>query len=174
MSRCAVLLRGINVGRNNRLAMAHLRAVLEGLGCRDVTTYLQSGNALVDADPEGLAARVEQALPLPVRVVVVPAAGLHAAVSGCPWPERARAAPKLVHVTYLDRELTADELAPLVGVHGGDELAAGERVLWSSYATSSLDSPLTKVVDRARLAVVMTTRNWTTATRLAELAGPAG
>jgi len=169
MSRCAVLLRGINVGRNNRLAMADLRAVLEGVGCRDVTTYLQSGNALVDADPEGLAVRVEQAL-LPVRVVVVSADGLRAAVSGCPWPDRAEAAPKLVHVTYLDRDLTDDELAPLVGLHGGDELAAGERVLWSSYATSPLDSPLTKLTSRPVPGVVMTTRNWTTATRLAELA----
>ena len=173
MSRCAVLLRGINVGRHNRLAMADLRAVLEGVGCRDVSTYLQSGNALVDADPEGLAARVEQALPLPVRVVVVPAAGLRAAVSGCPWPDRAAAAPKLVHVTYLDRELTAGELAPLVGVHGGDELVAGERVLWSSYATSPLDSPLAKVLGRPVPGVVMTARNWTTATRLAELVAPA-
>ena len=165
-----MLLRGINVGRNNRLAMADLREVLEGVGCRDVTTYLQSGNALVDADPEGLAARVEAALPLPVRVVVVPAAGLAAAVAGCPWREHAEAAPKLVHVTYLDRDPAPQDLAPLVGVHGDDELVAGPRVLWSRYTSSSLDSPLNKVLGRAGLDVVMTARNWTTATRLAELA----
>jgi len=170
VTRCAVLLRGINVGRGNRLAMSDLRAVLEGLGCRDVATYLQSGNAVVDADPEGLAARVEAALPLAVRVLVLPAPELSAAVAGCPWPERAAAHPKLVHVTYLERALTPQELAPLVGQHGGDELAAGERVLYSSYAVSSLDSPLATLLGRSRLDVVMTTRNWTTATRLAELA----
>jgi len=165
-----VLLRGINVGRNNRLAMADLRAVLEGVGCRQVTTYLQSGNAVVDADPDGLAARVEAALPLPVRVVVVPAAGLVAAVEGCPWREHAGAAPKLVHVTYLDAEPAAERLTPLLGRHGDDELAAGPCVLWSRYTVSSLDSPVAEVLVRARLDVVMTTRNWSTATRLAQLA----
>ena len=171
MRRCAVLLRGINVGRNNRLAMADLRAVLEGVGCRDVTTYLQSGNAVVEAGTQGLAARVEAALPLPVRVVVVPAARLAATVAGCPWPDRADAAPKLVHVTYLDRDLTPDELAPLVGSHGEDELVAGDRVLYQRYAASSLDSPLAKLLARPRPDVVLTARNWTTVTRLAVLAG---
>ena len=55
------LLRGINVGRANRIGMADLRAVYEGLGCRDVTTYVQSGNViLVSTDaPVEVSRRVE-------------------------------------------------------------------------------------------------------------------
>ena len=164
-----MLLRGINVGRGNRLAMADLRAVLQDLGCEDVSTYLNSGNALVTAEPEGLAARVEAALPLRVRVVVFAAHELAEAVDACPWRERAEASPKLVHVGYLDRQPTSDELAPLGTHHGDDELAVGPRVLYLSYASSSVDSPLGKAFARARLDLVVTTRNWTTATRLVEL-----
>ncbi|HVL98933.1 MAG TPA: DUF1697 domain-containing protein [Egibacteraceae bacterium] len=37
------LLRGINVGGHRRVRMADLRALLDALGLRDTTTYLQSG-----------------------------------------------------------------------------------------------------------------------------------
>jgi uncharacterized protein (DUF1697 family) len=167
--RCAVLLRGINVGKGNRLAMADLRAVLEGLGCEDVSTYLNSGNAVVTADPDGIAERVEAALPLPVRVVVFTADELAEAVAGCPWPDRAKASPKLVHVGYLDRQPSTEEVARLGSRHGDDEVAVGPRVLYLSYATSSVRSPLERALAAARLDVVMTTRNWTTATKLVEL-----
>jgi uncharacterized protein (DUF1697 family) len=171
VERCAVLLRGINVGKGNRLAMADLRAVLEDVGCQDVTTHLNSGNALVTADPVGLAGRVEAALPLAVSVVVFTAPELAAAVQGCPWPERAAADPKLVHVGYLDRQPSPAALEALGMRHGDDELAVGPRVLYQSYASSSVDSPLAKALAKAQLGVVITTRNWRTATRLVELAG---
>jgi len=37
------LLRGVNVGGNGKVKMDELRAVCEGLGLRDVRTYIQSG-----------------------------------------------------------------------------------------------------------------------------------
>src|SRR5688572_14766042 len=40
------LLRGINVGKNKRVAMADLRAVIEYLGYADARTLLNSGNAV--------------------------------------------------------------------------------------------------------------------------------
>ncbi|MFM2356556.1 MAG: hypothetical protein RLZZ528_2292, partial [Pseudomonadota bacterium] len=51
MGTCVLLLRGVNVGgAGTRLAMADLRGVLGGLGCRDVATYIQSGNAVLRSD----------------------------------------------------------------------------------------------------------------------------
>jgi len=40
------MLRGINVGGRNRVAMPELRAVVESLGYGDVRTYVQSGNVV--------------------------------------------------------------------------------------------------------------------------------
>ena len=168
-TRCAVLLRGINVGRGNRLPMADLRAALEGVGCTEVSTYLQSGNALVTADPAGLAERVAQALPLPVPVVVFTAVELADVVEQCPWRERADAEPKQVHVAYLDRLPDPDRLAAL-SWEGEDQLAVGPRVLYQSYRGPSVDSPLAVLLGKAPvlrgLGVTLTARNWRTAVEL--------
>ena len=64
MTRYAVLLRGINVGRAHRIAMADLRELLTAEGHAGVATLLQSGNVVLDSDrPAGeLVPSVEQAL----------------------------------------------------------------------------------------------------------------
>lgn len=54
----ALLLRGVNVGAKTRLAMADLRAALESAGFEDVSTYLQSGNAVVSVPGRSSAAKV--------------------------------------------------------------------------------------------------------------------
>ena len=46
MTRYAALLRGINVGGNNVIRMADLKASFEAMGLRDVGTYIQSGNVV--------------------------------------------------------------------------------------------------------------------------------
>jgi uncharacterized protein (DUF1697 family) len=43
--RYVALLRGINVGGNRPVEMKRLKGVFEALGCTDVATYLNSGNA---------------------------------------------------------------------------------------------------------------------------------
>ncbi len=47
--RWVALLRGINVGGNNIIPMADLRACVSALGFTGVATYIQSGNVLFDA-----------------------------------------------------------------------------------------------------------------------------
>jgi uncharacterized protein (DUF1697 family) len=46
MSSWALLLRAVNLGPRNKLAMADLRALLSDLGHEDVRTFLNSGNAV--------------------------------------------------------------------------------------------------------------------------------
>lgn len=55
------LLRGINVGGRNRVAMDDLRELVSGLGHSDVSTYIQSGNVLFSADGAGRAEGAEGA-----------------------------------------------------------------------------------------------------------------
>ena len=43
------LLRGINVGGNNRVAMPELRACFERAGFSNVSTYINSGNVIFDS-----------------------------------------------------------------------------------------------------------------------------
>ena len=55
--RQIVLLRGVNVGGRNKLAMPALREALEAAGMENVLTYVQSGNVVLDsaAKPDALA-----------------------------------------------------------------------------------------------------------------------
>lgn len=171
LRRCVVLLRGVNVGRGNRLAMDELRAAVERAGGSAVSTYVNSGNAVATAEPEGLAERVERELPLAVRVVVRTADELRAVVDRCPFSERAEVEPKHVHVAFLGGDPAPAALAALGTGTGGDALAVGPRVLYLSYAGRSIDSELAHALSRADLGVVVTVRNWTTVTRLVALTG---
>ena len=80
MTECVALIRGINVGRAKRIAMAELRDIFVGLGHQNVRTLLNSGNVLFEcARPTALAAIVHEN-PLP-RIAVDPARHLVAFVA---------------------------------------------------------------------------------------------
>src|SRR4051794_13265482 len=93
MTPYLVLLRGINVGGKNKVSMAELRSVLEGLGFSNVSTYIASGNVLLDSDLSAaeVAAKIEDALPKAfkldaelIRVLALSAADLEAVVDRRP------------------------------------------------------------------------------------------
>ena len=171
MPRNVVLLRGVNVGKHNRIAMGDFAAALEAIGCADVSTYLQSGNAVVEAPTKGLADRVQAALrercSLDVPVVVRTARELAKVVEANPFPERTDE-PKMLHVAFLDGDLDPEIADGVSGRHGDDELAVGDRALYLSFTTGSHRSPLNAVV--AKLPVTATARNWSTVTALLDMA----
>ena len=91
MPTYVALLRGVNVGKAKRVPMADLRDVLAGLGCTDVTTLLNSGNAVFKStarSASGCAATIARALAerfgFDVPVVVKSAQELDAIVAGNP------------------------------------------------------------------------------------------
>jgi uncharacterized protein (DUF1697 family) len=91
MPRFVVLLRGVNVGKGNRVPMAELRALLEGRGFGAVRTLLNSGNVVVDAPGRSAAAHaktvhgaIEDEFGLDVAVVVKSKAEFLAAVDEVP------------------------------------------------------------------------------------------
>ena len=82
------LLRGINVGKAKRIAMADLRKLVEELGFGDVKTLLNSGNVVFSAPPKKVAtaaARIQSAIALQLgvtsRVAVISAEELAAAIN---------------------------------------------------------------------------------------------
>lgn len=63
--RYVLLLRAVNLGPTNKVAMADLKALLEDMGCTDVKTVLNSGNAVFDSTSRSvakLAGQVEEGL----------------------------------------------------------------------------------------------------------------
>ena len=174
MTTYAVLLRGINLGKVNRLSMADLRAVLERAGCTDVHTYLQSGNGVVSWS--GSAAELEHAVAaelaahgLPVPVLVRSAAEIDEVVARNPWPGE-ELDLKLFHVGFLFDQpdpavvaaVDAEALLP-------ERFAVVGREAYLFYAGGVQRSRL----DRIRLGVQLTARNWRTVLALQELASTA-
>lgn len=50
MDKFVALLRGINVGGNNKIKMQHLKRILTSRGLQNVETYIQSGNIVFQSD----------------------------------------------------------------------------------------------------------------------------
>lgn len=174
-TRYIALLRGVNVGRNKRIAMADLRALLAGLGYSDVQTLLQSGNAVFrSADPApAVAAAIEQALlrELGVQstVIVRSAAELRAAIAANPLLDRATDPAKHL-VGFLAGEPDQEKAQSLAALDLGPDqarLAGRELYLWCPDGVLAA----TGVNWERQLGVAVTMRNWNTVTKLAAMAG---
>jgi len=174
--RYVALLRGINVGKAKRVSMADLRALVEGLGCRNVRTLLGSGNVVFDA-PAGraadLGARIEGALVercgFSARTIVLGADELDEILAGNPLLDRVTDPARLLAGILAD-PADGGRLEPLLKRDWGEEaLALGRRVVYSWCPGGQIGSPVAEAVARA-LGDRVTARNWATLTKLGALA----
>jgi uncharacterized protein (DUF1697 family) len=174
--RQIVLLRGINLGATNRVAMPKLREALAGAGFDDVGTYLQSGNVALSSDlrPELLRQRcrrlISEEFGLDVEVVVRTRAQLARVVRRNPLADVATD-PKRYQVSFLAKKLPARQLTRLeAAVVPPEQLVAIGRELYAWHPKGVARSRLWAQLAGRELGVVATARNWTTVTRLLELA----
>lgn len=181
MSTHIALIRGINVGRNKRVAMADLRALLTDLGYREVRTLLQSGNAVFTApgSAASVAQAVEQAmseqLKVSARVLVRSPRQLGSAIEADPFGDRAPEGSKhfLGFLDATPAKATVDAVPQLTGETdtAPDEarFVAGHLYLWCPNGISK--STLWQVNWDKVLGAAVTLRNWNTVTKLRDLAG---
>lgn len=174
--RYAALLRGINVGRAKRVAMADLRDLVSALAYGDVRTLLNSGNVVFSGPPAPalhIAASIEEELErrlgVSARVTVLDARAFSDVVAENPFPA-ATAVPSRFLVAFLrDPASARQRLAPLADREwGGDAFALGSRAAYLWCADGILESELLEATGRL-LGDQATTRNWTTLTKLGAL-----
>ncbi|TAK68234.1 MAG: DUF1697 domain-containing protein [Actinomycetota bacterium] len=165
--RYAVLLRAVNVGGTGKLPMSDLREVLTGLGYDEVSTYLQSGNALLSADattPAAIRARVEQALAARsarVDVLVRTHADLARIVEDNPYPDAA-ATPTRLWVGFLASTPSAQAVETVQTTDWGeDRITVTADGAYLTLPGGGGRSKLAAVA-LARLGVLGTMRNWNT------------
>jgi uncharacterized protein (DUF1697 family) len=164
-----------------RMSMGDLRALLTGLGHADVSTYLQSGNALFGTDRTdtgALAAELEQAitreLDMSVRCVVRDRADLGRVVADNPLAGVATDPARLL-VSFAN---VKPDPAVLSGIdpeaYLPEQFALGEREIYTWFPEGVRDAKLTNTFFEKKLGgkkadIVCTARNWNTVTRLLEL-----
>ena len=173
----ALLLRGINVGTKNSLPMAELRAMLEAIGCTNVRTYVQSGNAVFGTtlSEEELTRRIEEALEeymgRPIATTLRTEKELQKIVDGEPFGA-IFTKPAYFCVTFLSHEPTEVEVAPLHAADWGAELfeIAG-RDIYTWHPEGQGRSPLAGALGKLKLRGAVTTRNWNTVQKLLAMLG---
>lgn len=175
-ARFVVLLRGVNVGKGNKVPMAGFRALLEALGHGSVQTLLNSGNAVFtaasQASPQPLAAdiaaAVKQHFGVDTPVIVKSAAEFASIVAGNPIvPPQAGQSRFLVAFTMDCERLQALEaLRPLL--QPGEQLAVGPQAAYLHCAGGLLQSQAGKAL-LGKAGRGLTTRNWATTLKLAGL-----
>lgn len=179
------LLRGINVGGHNKVAMTDLREIVTSHGHIDVVTYIQSGNVAFTS-PETDTARLAEALEqeiaerLGVRpsVVVLSRDQLAQVIAANPYPRETN--PRCLHAVFRHQEMSPDEIAAVAaaGKRAADKGSHDEAtVVGSTLFLRTPDglgrSELAAQLARSGAAMAAgtggTARNWATVTKLMTL-----
>jgi len=178
------LLRGINLGGRNKVAMADLREVVASLGHTDVATYIQSGNVVFNteqSDTAALAAALEKAIAAAVgveaRVVVVSRDELAQVVRDNPYSGEPN--PRAVHAVFLSAT-PGPEVAENVAAatrradqkqpgHRDTARVIGRTIFLHTpdgFGRSELASQIIQGSRGRSADVACTARNWATVTKL--------
>ena len=174
-NRWVVLLRGVNLGRNRRIAMADLRSLLESLGYKDVRTHIVSGNAIVTGG-RGSAASMEKRiakqlvadLGLDVTVFVRSLAELDALIAANPFAKKP-AGTNALHALFLSEDPTPAAVKAIdPKAYAPDRFAFGKRVIYLSLTSGVAGSKLPNW--EKALGVRTTMRTWNVITKLRDLA----
>ncbi len=183
-TRWVALLRGVNVGGANTIAMAGLRATFCSLDLRDVVTYIQSGNvvfdvgtgraahldegALVDVITTAIAARHRLTVPVVLRTVdqMASAARRHPDADGS-------IDPKLLPVLFLSAVPSPDAITTVnPSAYHPDRVVLDGREIFVTYPDGSARSKLAIDVLERALRVTITARNLNTVRKLVKLGQP--
>jgi uncharacterized protein (DUF1697 family) len=177
MTTYIALLRAVNLAGRNRVAMADLRKLLDGLGMREVRSLLQSGNLVFGSDlrsPAKLEAMLEGAvakrLGLETDFLVRTAEEWSAVIDGNPFAEEARRDPGHLLVVFLKQAPKPGNVTALrKATPGREEVRATGRHAYIVYPDGVGRSRLTSALIERTLGTRGTARNWNTVGKLGAL-----
>jgi uncharacterized protein (DUF1697 family) len=173
------LLRAVNLGAHNKVAMSDLRELLVSLGMKEPQSLLQSGNLVFRsaAQPTArLESLVEKAaasrLELVTDFFVRTDKEWKAIIAGNPFPDEARRDPGHLLVVCLKDPPTRAAVAALQqAIVGREVVRAKGREAYIVYPDGVGRSRLTTALIEKKLGTRGTARNWNTVIKLGVLAG---
>lgn len=177
MPAYVALLRAVNLGQHNKIAMADLKVVAEAAGLDQARTLLQSGNLVFQAKAKPsqaleklLEAALVKELGLKTPVVVRSAAEWRVALDDNPFPKEAKSDPGHLLVMPLKAKPEKAALAELVEViPGREQVKLSGQQLYLVYPDGIGQSKLTSALIEKKIGVSGTARNWNTAQKIAAL-----
>jgi uncharacterized protein (DUF1697 family) len=173
-----VLLRGINVGGKNKVPMAELRSVLEDAGFSNVSTYIASGNVLLDSSlkPAKVAETIEAALPKAfklhselIKVAVLSKAELEAVVAKRPTgfgDQPTKFHSDAIFLMGVDAAEAMTVFSPRDGV---DKVWPGDGVIYSQRLSAQRTKSRLGRIAGTPIYPSLTIRSWQTTLALRDL-----
>jgi uncharacterized protein (DUF1697 family) len=177
MPICVALLRGINVGGRNLVAMSDLRDLLEALGFTGVCSQLQSGNLIFKSDRRTsatierlLESETEKRLGTAVDYHVRTAEEWRNVIDRNPFPDEAARDPAHLVVSFMkDAPQKKNVEALQAAIRGPEIVRADGKQIYIVYPMGIGTSKLTNAVIDKKLGCRGTARNWNTVLKLAAL-----
>lgn len=179
MPTYVILLRAVNLGGYGKLSMAEFRKALTDLGFTRVETYIQSGNAVVDAKgsaakvAEAVSARLEKMMGASPGVVVRTHEQLERVVKENPFAKEAVDGTR-VHVAFLAGPAAATARAALDRIveqypKRRDRYHLASEHIYLHLPDGAAETKFSgKTLDKA-IGVLGTGRNWNTVMKLFEM-----
>jgi uncharacterized protein (DUF1697 family) len=170
------LLRGINVGGKRIVPMKDLAAVFADAGCRDVRTYIQSGNVVFTASSatahrlrDRLEKKIQERFGFAVPIILRSAAQLARTIAGNPFL-KAGVAETALHVYFL-ANLPSEEAAAHLDPNRStpDAFIFSEQEIYLHLPNGMGRTKLTSAYFDSRLSTICTARNWTTILKLSAM-----
>lgn len=176
MPKYIALLRAINVSGKNIIKMEALRTAVKELPFTNVSTYIQSGNVLFEADADArdceqmLTELISKHFNLEITVIVLTPEDLADALADNPFLQKTSENDTQPYIGFLTKIPDAEGLERLstMDFKGDQWIVSGKRIyFW--YADSAANTKLSNAVVEKKLDVRATTRNSKTVRKLLEL-----
>lgn len=177
MSRYICLLRSVNVAGVNLIKMTELKDLFHHLGFREVTTYIQSGNILFEAEESPAVAYIENAIrerfhTRQVAAILKTPEEINLIICQNPFAERPGFQPKNLYVHYLQERPREEHVQKITGISfENEDFVLVGTVIYVYYEIPSNRAKLSNAFFEKALQVRATARNWNTTQKLLEIAG---
>jgi uncharacterized protein (DUF1697 family) len=170
--RNVALLRGINVGGKNKLPMKDLVAIFSACGCKNVSTFIQSGNVIFEGSANGLCLKIGKAIErkfgFRAPITFRSAEQLEKVVRGNPFLQENE---DYLHVVFLADVPAAAAVKSLDPARSpGDRFHVSGQEIYLHVPNGMGQTRITNAWLDAKLSTVSTARNWRTTLKLLELA----
>ncbi len=174
-----VLLRGINVGGNNKIKMAELRNLLTAAGFQSVKTYIQSGNIVLNADETDentISSTIKTLIAAhygyQIEVLTISVSDYKTVMENNPFPDVPVESYKFLAVTLLSDVPVLDNLQAIEAKQQpSEQLKIVGKAFYmfcpNGYGKTKLDN---KTIEKT-LQVKATTRNWRSMLKILEMIG---
>jgi uncharacterized protein (DUF1697 family) len=167
------LFRGVNVGGNNKLPMKEVPAIFTECGCRDVRTYIQSGNVIFNAParvaaqaPAAVMRKVHDRFGFEAPIIMRTFEELGAVLLANPFLDKGVADNRLLVTFLADLPDAAGVLQLDPNRSPGDAFAIVGRELYLHFSEGMARTKLTSQYFDSRLKTIGTARNWRTVQQL--------